>query len=220
MKPINRRHITLSLLAGSVSTGLLGGCSTTMPGQTNPFTQFSNMRANSKAEKAKKLAREVRLSKLSITHPEREKELNEIWQNVALHTEAITMSDNRVQIRASGNLFSGENHSEQNFFTRAAAETLRKGKDGFVIKQIDFFKEGTPWASWGSNLNLSSRSWIGNYEDFRANRNEQNIFSSRRSIRNKGLDAVILLLDKEDFPNRDRFTASEIYLNLLNHKSK
>lgn len=200
MKPINRRHLSLSLLAGSFSTGVLGGCSTT--------------------RRVEDVAQEARLASLSITHPERQGEFNKILRSVASHTDAMVVSDSRVRIQSNGTLFNGKNISEQNFFIRAASETLKQGKEGFVVKQIDFVRTGTPWAFLGSNLNLSTRSWIGNYEDFRANRNEQNIFSSQSSISNKGMEGVILLLDKDEFPNRDRFTAADIYLNIVNYKSK
>lgn len=219
MKPINRRNLALSLLAAPLTGSILGGCSTTHSSNTGPFAQLTQLLSGSADKSDEDRAREARLANLSITHPDREEDFNDLWANVVAHTKAIPMSDNRIQIRSSGTFFAGENISEQNFFIRAAAETLRNKKQGFVIKQIDFFNEGTPWASLGSNLNLSTRNWIGNIEDFRANRNEQNIFSSQRKVRNKGMEGVILLLDSEEFPNRDRFTAAEIYLNLLNYKS-
>jgi len=206
--------MAISLLAGSLSTTLLGGCATT--NEDGAIVLFQRPPGPT----ADELAERERVASLSIMHPDRAIEFDEQWRAVTRHTEAISMSDDRIRIRSKGTLIAKDDISEQNFFIRAAAETLRRKKDGFVIKQIDFFSEGTPWASFGSNMNLSTRSWIGNYEDFRTSRNEQNIFSSRRSVRNKAMDGVILLLDKSDFPNRDRFTASEIYLNLLDHKSK
>lgn len=216
MTPVNRRQLTLSLLAGSLSTGIIGGCATTDNSEKIPSPRLDQMLGSQSRTKTE----EEKLSALSITHPGREKELDEMWADVTKHTEATVMSDNRMRIKAKGKVFSRRNISEHNFFIRAAAETLRRGKDGFVIKQIDFYSEGAPWSFLSPSLNLSSSSWIGNYEDFRENRNEQNIFSSRRSIRNKAMDGVILLLDKTEFPNRDRFTAHEIYLNLLDYKSK
>ncbi len=220
MEPISRRNLTLSLIAGSLSAGVLGGCTTAKTGAARPFGQINKFRVKRADKPVKAFTDEIGSTQMMITHPERKEEFNKQWREVVYHTDAMEVSDNRIQIRAEGTLLAGKNISEQNFFIRAAAETLRKGKDGFVIKQIDFFSDRMPWASLGSNFNLSSRSWIGNYEDFKANRNEQNIFSSRRSIRNKGMDGVILLLDKDDFPNRDRFTAADIYLNILNYKAK
>ena len=214
MTPMNRRHMTLSLLAGSLGTGLFAGCATKADDGTILLFQ------RPPPPTAEELAEIKRQASLSITHPERAKEFDDVWQHVNKHTEAVAISDNRIRIRSKGTLLAGDDISEQNFFVRAAAETLRREKDGFVIKQVDFYSEGTPWANLGSNINMSTRNWIGNYEDFRSARNEQNIFSSRRSIRNKAMDGVIFLLNKDEFPNRDRFTASEIYINLLNHKSK
>lgn len=216
---MNRRKLTLSLMAGSLGSGLISGCATTEDGTKIPFAPLDQILKGRAKAKTEALAEQERVAGLSITHPDRQAEFDELWTDVTKHTTAVAMSDNRVRISSKGTLFRGADISEQNFFIRAAAETLRRDKDGFVIKQIDFFSEGTPWASLGSNFNLSSRNWIGNYEDFRANRNEQNIFSNQRRMRNKAMDGVILLLNKSEFPNRDRFTASEIYLNLIDFKS-
>jgi len=161
----------------------------------------------------------IRISSLPITHPERAKEFNKIWHRIAKDTQSISISDKRLRIDADGTLFGGENISEQNFFIRAAAETLRAGHDGFVVVHLDYFTPGLDLLNFAPNINFSSQRWIGNYEDFLDNRNEQNMFASRRKVEKKGLDGVIYMLDKDERPNRDRFSANEIYLNLLNHRA-
>ena len=188
MNSLNRRQLTLSLLAGSLSMGL-GACSTTH-----------------------------NVAKLPITHPDRAADFEEWWVDLQKRTTAIPISDDRVHIRSFGNFRSKESIPEQNFLLRSAAETLRVKKHGFVILHLDYYKHGLSLPSLGTNLSVSTRRWIGNYEDLREDRNEQNIFSSRRKVRKKAIDGVILYLNKDDFPNRDRFSAEDIYLNLLNHQ--
>lgn len=161
----------------------------------------------------------IRLSKLPITHPDRDKEFNKIWRRITKDTKSIPISDKRLRIDADGTLFGGKNISEQNFFIRAAAETLKAGHDGFVVVHLDYFSPGPNLLKLVPDMNFSSRRWIGNYEDFLENRNEQNMFSSRRKVEKKGLDGVIYMLDKTDYPNRDRFSANEIYQNLLDYRA-
>lgn len=204
MNSISRRKLTLSILAGTLSASVLGGCSTIglEPFKVSPEDQ----------------ALKAALAALPITHPDRKEDFDEWWSHLVSHTKAISISDNRVNIQASGTTFAKEDISQHNFLLRAAAETLRAEKDGFVITQLDYHNDGIPLPSLGPSLNISNRRWIGNYEDLREDRNEQNIFSSRRNIRNKAIDGVILQLNKDEFPNRDRFSASELYSNLLNHQ--
>ena len=227
MNSLSRRQLTLSLLGGTLSAGFMGGCSTS----TNIFgLQFGpteeeileKERLKIEKERLKILEQEneARLAALPITHPERQDEFDELWRHLLLHTEAIPISDNRVRIRSLGTSFAGDEISEQNFLLRAAAESLLAKKDGFVVLHIEYYNEGLSLPSITPSLGLSSRRWIGNYEDLLENRNEQNLFSSRRRVKNKGMDGVILLVNKDEFPNRDRFTALEVYINLLNHQSK
>jgi len=215
---LTRRQLTVSLLAVTLSTGFIGGCSTSTRGyQIEPSEQEV---LETEHLKLIEQENEARLTALPITHPERQSELDELWNHLLSYTKAMPVSDNRVRIRSAGTSFASDDVSEQNFLLRAAAETLLAKKDGFVVMHLDYYKDGLRLPSLTPGLGLSSRRWIGNYEDLLENRNEQNIFSSRRRVRNKAMDGVILLLDKEEFPNRDRFTASEVYLNLLTHQSK
>jgi len=207
---LSRRQLAISLLAGSVSVSLMGGCSSLPP-------EFG---FGPSEEKLLERERQAKLATLPITHPDRKADLDAWWSHLYSHTKAIPISDNRVRVSASGTSFAKDDIPEQNFLIRAAAETLKAKKDGFVVMQVNYHKDGLGLPSLGPNLGLSSRRWIGNYEDFLENRNEQNIFSGRKSIRNKALDGVIFLVDKNEFPNRDRFSASELYENLLTYQSR
>ena len=69
-------------------------------------------------------------------------------------------------------------------------------------------------------MSFSSRRWIGNYEDFRENLNEQNMFDSKKKAGKKTMDGVILMLNDDQYPNRDRFNAKEIYLNYLTYEDQ
>lgn len=205
MNSLNRRQLILSLFAGTLGAAL-GGCATGL--SSNGLSGDETLNVQERA----------RLAALSITHPDREKEFDEMWDDLYAHTKSIPISDNRIRIRAKGAHLSGRETSEQNFLLRAATETLRSKKDGFVIMHLDYHNDGLTIPSLAPNLSLSSRRWIGNYEDLREDRNEQNMFSSRRKVRKKALDGVIIQMNKDDFPNRERFSASEIYLNLFNYQ--
>jgi len=202
----NRRHLTLSLLAGTLTLPL-GACSTT-----------SARSILGGPTKRQILAREeeARLAKFHITHPERQEEFNALWKYIHEHTNATPISDGRIRIESTGRILFKNKSSEENFLIRAASETLLAKKSGFVITHLDYFRNGLPLPSLASNISLSGRRWIGNYEDLRKDRNEQNLLSSRGKTLNKAIDGVILLLNKDEFPNRDRFSANELYMNLIN----
>lgn len=224
---LNRRQILSqfgSIIALSGTIGLMG-CSTIKPPKLPPAPQLNKLPPFVqiidllKGKNRISTEEHMRISKLPITHPERAKEFNKLWRRISKDTRSIPISDKRLRIDADGTLFGGENISEQNFFIRAAAETLKAGHDGFVVVHLDYFSPGPDLLKLVPDMNFSSRRWIGNYEDFLDNRNEQNMFSSRRKVEKKGLDGVIYMLNKEDHPNRDRFSANEIYLNLLNYRA-
>ena len=160
------------------------------------------------------------LSKLPITHPDRQQEFNNIWRAISRATKAVPISDNRVRISSKGTLATKDDKSQQNFLIRAAAETLRAKKDGFAILHLDYFTQGPSLQSLTPEINLSGRRWIGNYEELLDNRNDQTLFARRRTIKNKAMDGVILMLNEDEFRNRDRFSADEVYLNLLNYKAQ
>ena len=163
--------------------------------------------------------RKEALRKLPITHPDRAVELTKIWDNVNKWTTAMPLSDDRISIRSDGSLFNGKGRSEHKVFIRAAAETLRSGHDGFVIVHLDYHDVKPQFLSLTPKVTFASKRWIGNFEDFRENRNEQNMFDSRSSVGNKILDGVIMVVKEDEFPNRDRFSAKEIYLNYLTYRN-
>jgi len=200
----NQRKLALSLLTGALAASFMGGCSTL---NSNPFAPAA---APSAAQAAG----------LPITHPERAEEFKLLWGDIGAHTTAIPISDSRVRIQSKGKLISGEDKPAHNFLIRAASETINAKKDGFVILHVDYVSSGSILPSISPSLNISSRGWIGTYEDFLEDRNEQNIFSGNNAIKKKAVDGVIMMIDKDEFPNRDRFTASEIYSNLLNFQAR
>lgn len=204
MNSLNRRQLTLSLFAGTMSTAL-GGCSTIFekksPDQKMFFTENTDLKAR------------------HVAHPDRKVEFDKWWDDIVKHTNAIPVSNDRIHIQSTGVGRSKADTVEQNFLLRAAIETLRDQKTGFVILQLDYYKTGLAMMSLTPDISLSNRRWIGTYEDLRKDRVEQNIFSSRNAIRKKGMEGVILQLNEDDLPHRARFSASEIYLNLLEHQA-
>ncbi|MEP3890290.1 MAG: hypothetical protein ABJN69_07465 [Hellea sp.] len=224
---MNRRRV-LSQIASLGAVGAtigLAGCSTLKAPKLPPAPQLNKLppfvQIIDLLSGRNKVSTEehIRLSALPITHPDRAKEFNKIWRRISRDTNSIPISDKRLRIDADGTLFGGENISEQNFFIRAAAETLKAGHDGFVVVHLDYFSPGPDLLKLVPDMNFSSRRWIGNYEDFLDNRNEQNMFSSRGKVEKKGLDGVIYMLNADDHPNRSRFSANEIYNNLINYRA-
>jgi len=116
---LSRRQLAISLLAGSVSVSLMGGCSSLPP-------EFGFGPSEEKLL-------------------ERERQANHLYS----HTKAIPISDNRVRVSASGTSFAKDDIPEQNFLIRAAAETLKAKKDGFVVMQVNYHKDGLGLPSLG-----------------------------------------------------------------------
>lgn len=169
------------------------------------------------AEKEAK-ARKKEILQLHLTDPRRERDYARVWRHITNWTDARKLSDQRMSIRAKGKYLGNKRRSETNFFIRAAAETIRNDYDGFVIVHMDYFDVTPKLPSLTPNITLGGRRWIGNYEDFRDNMNEQNLFSDVSKAGRKTMDGVILMLNADEFPNRDRFNANEIYMNYLTYE--
>ena len=177
-----------------------------------PFSALTNILTTSEKQKA---LDEARAQGLTLMDPARKADLDKIYAKVLEETRATKYSDNRVKIHSHGALLGSNDRSELDFFIRASAEVLNEGYDGFVIVHLDYSSPRPQLFSLTPNLTFSDDRWIGTYESFLTNRNEQNIFETRSGINRKVRDGVILLLNDEDFPNRDRFNASQIYMNLI-----
>lgn len=159
--------------------------------------------------------RKAREEGLSLMDPARRADLERIYKKVSDSTQATKYSDNRIKIHSDGTLIGSNDRSELDFFIRSAVEAINEGYDGFVIVHLDYYKPGPQILAIKPNLSLSSERWIGTYESFLQHRNEQNMFGTRSGINRKVRQGVILLVNEEDFPNRDRFDAWQIYSNLI-----
>ncbi len=212
--------IMAGLLTASV---ILSGCAThssTKAKNLSPFAKISQLINGPSETETEEIRLKEDLQKLPITDPRRQDDLNRLWYKVAEMTEAMPLSDNRIHIKSKGGiLFITEQKTEHNFFIRAAAETLRSGNDGFVIVHLDYYNAYPKPLSFVPQIQTSSRPWIGNYEDFRRNRSEQNMFSGGEGD-GKRIDGVIMVLSDETYPNRERFSAEEIYLNYLTYRAR
>lgn len=224
-KAMSSKNIVGYAKAALLSVGaaaLLSACYTaedgrkglSLPGISDLAQLLGGPTAEEKEAKARKLA----LRSLHLTDPAREDDLNEVWKDIVVWTDARLLSDSRLSIRSKGRFFGSKRHSETNFFIRAAAETMRNDYDGFVIVHMDYFGVAPKIFSLTPDISLGGRRWIGNYENFRENMNEQNLFDNPEKAGRKTMDGVILMMNKEDFPNRDRFNANEIYLNYLTYE--
>lgn len=160
-------------------------------------------------------ARKAELRLKHLTDPAREDDLMRVWYDIIKWTDALKLSDQRLSINSRGRFFGSKRHSETNFFIRASAETMREGYDGFVIVHLDYLDVRPKLISITPDISFAGKRWIGNYEDFRENLNEQNMFSGPKKARRKTMDGVIMMVNDEDYPNRDRFDANEIYMNYL-----
>ena len=202
----------------------LTACVTTSPTPRNnasisaPIQSLERLiRGPSEAElEQRRLNNELR--KLPITDPLREADLNDVWYHSTKYTKSMPVADNRIQISSYGTLIRGSDYTEQNFFIRASAETLRSGYDGFVILHMEYRDTKPKVLSFIPDTPFLSKLWIGNYEDYSLNRHQQNLFSGGKAG-GKTIKAVILVLDEAEYPTRDRFSAQEIFDNYLSHRA-
>lgn len=215
------KHSKTSLLS-VCAAALLASCASIndpFEGMNVPvLTNLVQILKGPTAEEKEARARKIALRSLHLTDPAREEDLNKVWKDIVIWTEARLLSDSRLSIRSKGRFFGSKRHSETNFFIRAAAETMRNEYDGFVIVHMDYFDVAPKIFSLTPDISLGGRRWIGNYENFRENMNEQNLFDNPEKAGRKTMDGVILMMNDEDFPNRDRFNANEIYLNYLTYE--
>ena len=214
--------ISRSLLKMVMCSGILliSGCSTferiggdiVELGDALGFSLLQDILTREKIDEDLRIAR---AAGTPLTDPARRQDLEKIYGMISKTTKATKYSDNRIKIHSDGSLTGSNDRSELDFFIRAAAETLHEGYDGFVVVHLDYYKAGPQFFSLTPNLNLSSERWIGTYEGFLKHRNEQNMFDTRSGISRKVRQGVILMVKDEDFPNRDRFDAWQIYSNLI-----
>lgn len=213
-----RRHLFLALASSGLF--LTPACSTSSQvqrsflefGDTITFNLLSDLLTTNEEEKALK---DARAQGLPLMNPARRADLDKIYKEVSHSTKATKYSDNRIKIHSDGALIGTNDRSELDFFIRAAAETLTEGYDGFVVVHLDYYKPGPRLLSLTPNLNMSSDRWIGTYESFLRHRNEKNMFETRSGVNRKVRQGVILMINDADFPNRDRFDATQIYQNLI-----
>lgn len=209
-----------TLAIATCITGVVS-CTTTSGESVENFSDvlktspFKSLKMLLKTSEEKRELREARAKGYALTHPERAADLRKTFSKVYKNTTARKYSDNRVRINSDGALIGSNDKSELDFFVRAAAETLNAGYDGFVVVHLDYFKPGPQLFALTPNMNLSSDRWIGTYENFLRHRNEQNIFSTRSGMNRKVRHGVILMIKSDEFPNRDRFNAADMYVNLM-----
>ena len=165
-------------------------------------------------------AEKAEIAQLSITDPRRSKDLNKAWRKVTKVTRVRKISDNRYAIIAKGASLPHERHTEINFFSRAAVVTLRNNYDGFAIIHLDYKKAGITKYLPSFDTSFPNEIWIGNYEGFRRNQNEQSLLSGTSNPAKKTMDAIILMLNDDHLPQRPRFKANEVYLNYLEEKGR
>ncbi len=221
MRKFSKFAMSAVIVCGLTLSGCQTGKSpTSLLTAITPFDEIIKLLKGPSSEELAAKTRKAELRKLPILDPKRWDDQVALWQDVAKASEAQPLSDQRVRIKAKGSIFGGPRHSETNFFIRAAGETKRSGYDGFVIVHMDYFSTMPKLISLTPSISFSSRRWIGNYEDFRENLNEQNMFSSKKKAGKKTMDGVILMLNKDEFRNRDRFNAEEIYLNYLAYEDQ
>lgn len=214
------RRFPFSFITTVILAATLTGCSTMpkTPTEVDPdvkanlLSSLTNFFKPSDQDVKLNAAREQHLP---LTHADRRQDLETTHERVMNSTDAILFSDNRVKIMSEGALIGSNERSELDFFIRSATEALNAGYDGFVIVHLDYHNPGPQFLPLTPSISLSSDRWIGTYEQFLVHRNEQNLFAKRSSVNRKVRQGVILLVKDEQFPNRERFNATEIYFNLI-----
>lgn len=143
-----------------------------------------------------------------------DKEFRKAWKRVAKRTSVQRIKDDTIRIEAKTPTFKGISAAETSFLARAAAETLKSNFDGFVIRYLDY-RDKFP-----SNLIVGLPSFaetveIGSYAEFLAYSKDQTLFASPVRKALKGLDGVIVMVNREDDLAGDFFPANELYESLL-----
>lgn len=163
--------------------------------------------------------REVFQSFLSGSKPLSDYERQELdrskaWKTLVGRSEVQSISNARLEIEASGSLGNGIQKVEDTFLTRAAAETLREGYDGFVIRYLAYESQ-FPVSMSNGFTTFPETVRIDSYEEFLSYSREQRLFLSAGGMGFKKISGVIEMHNDGDDSHIEFFDARELFENFI-----
>ena len=144
----------------------------------------------------------------------REAERSKAWNKLTHRTTVQAVGNNRLEIEARGSLGNGIQKVEDTFLTRAAAETVREGYDGFVITYLTYESE-FPVSFTNGFTSFPETVDISTYEEFLSYSKEQRIMVSAGAMNFKRIKGVIVMVKKDDRRYGTYFDADDLFENFI-----
>jgi hypothetical protein len=144
----------------------------------------------------------------------REANRSKAWDKLTFRTSVQAVGNNRLEIEARGSLGKGIQKVEDTFLTRAAAETIREGYDGFIISYLDYESQ-FPVSMTNGFTSFPETVEISTYEEFLSYSKEQRIMMSAGAMNFKKIRGVIVMLKEEDNRLGAYFDADELFENFI-----
>lgn len=139
------------------------------------------------------------------------------WRRVARSSEVRVIDQHRIRIDVSAAPFKSIRKAEHQLLARAAGETLRLGRQKFIIRDVDYMGVGlTSWLVPGVDLGYDTS--IETYEELVRERRlqSQSVPTGRLAFRQ--ISAVVQVLEDEapSATAEKPFAARDVYANMLN----
>lgn len=144
----------------------------------------------------------------------REAERSKAWNKLTHRTAVQAVGNDRLDIEAKGSLGNGIQKVEDTFLTRAAAETVREGYDGFVITYLTYESQ-FPVHITNGFTSFPETVEISTYEEFLSYSKEQRIMMSAGALNFKKIRGVIVMIKKDDPRHGIYFDANELFENFI-----
>jgi hypothetical protein len=140
------------------------------------------------------------------------------WANVIDRTKVRLIDEDRMRIDMKSAYIMSVDDMEYVLLARAAGEAARAGKDSFSIVYVKYSGGKNVFDMLMPSFSYSDAEWIGTYEDLIRERENQRLTGGLGKIGRKHMAAVVYFTDKADAKHRDTFSATPLYLNMLNER--
>lgn len=144
----------------------------------------------------------------------REAERSRAWNKLTFRTSVQAVGNDRLEIEARGSLGNGIQKVEDTFLTRAAAEAVREGYDGFIITYLTYESQFPVYMSNGFT-SFPETVEISTYEEFLSYSKEQRIMMSAGAMNFKKIRGVIVMVKEKDNRLGAYFDADELFENFI-----
>lgn len=193
------RKIITILTVLVISSISLSACST-VPSPPEAAFSFTTLEAseNYSPKKIKKLKRKV----------------DRAWGRVIKRTQVQYITNDRIRVETESGFTLGRENAEQALLIRAAAETLKAGYDGFIIRYLSY-ETKFPFSLADSINTFPEDIDIRTYEEFLTYSEEQTMFVSGAGQGFQSVTSVIQFIKAEGASQGRYFPAQEVYKNLM-----